>query len=159
MKFIIKLLYKFFYQTTKYRNLVAIFLFKLNFIPDEYKDKVRTIVKSKQYEKKFLKLDLSYDKLGFYYLDPMPSKDFLKNYYEETYWQNRIDKIYPVRARDVEHYKLLKSVYPDFDKYTKKILNFGAGHGGLSFLLHAANHEIYNFDFSKTNDLFNERIR
>lgn len=157
MKFIIKLLYKFVYQTTYYRNVVAIFLFKLNLIPNEYRDKVRTIVKSKEYEKKFSKLNLSYDESGFYYLDPMPSKDFLKKYYEETYWQNRNDKIHPIRVRDIEHYKLLKKVYPNFDQHSKKILNFGAGHGGLSVLLHAANHQIYNFDLSKTDRLFNER--
>jgi len=157
MKFIVKLLYKFVYQTTYYRNVVAIFLFKLNLIPNEYRDKVRTIVKSKEYEKKFSKLNLSYDESGFYYLDPMPSKDFLKKYYEETYWQNRNDKIHPIRVRDIEHYKLLKKVYPNFDQHSKKILNFGAGHGGLSVLLHAANHQIYNFDLSKTDKLFNER--
>jgi len=117
MDFIIKFIYRLFIL---FRELVAIFLFRLNIIPDKYKDRVRVLIKSRQYRKKFLKLNLSYDELGFYFLDPMPSKDFLKNYYEETYWQNRNDKNYPIRSRDIEHYKLLKRIYPDFDKYKKK---------------------------------------
>jgi len=157
MKFIKKLVNIFVSNQTSIRNFVAIFLFKLNLIPDEYKGKVRSLYKSKQYVKKFLELKLLYDKLGFYYLDPMPTKDFLKNYYEETYWQSRNDKNYPIRLRDIQHYKLLKKLYPDIDKDSKKILNFGAGHGGLSILLYAANHKIYNFDFGEKNNLFNER--
>ncbi len=156
MKFIIKLIYTL-VSRIPYRDFFAILLYKVNLIPDEYKDKVHAMIKSKQYEKKFLKLNLLYNELGFHFLDPMPSKDFLKKYYKETYWQKRNDKNQLVRLRDVEHYNLLKRVYPDFDKDTKKILNFGAGHGGLSFLLHAANHEIHNFDLGETNNLFNER--
>lgn len=157
MKFVKNLIKALFLNQNSFRNFVAIILFKLNLLPDEYKGRVNSIYRSKQYEKKFLELNLLYDELGFYYLDPMPSKDFLKKYYEDTYWQSTSRKNYPLRLRDVDHYKLLKRLYPDFDKNTKKVLNFGAGHGGLSILLHAAKHEIYNFDFDETNNFFNER--
>jgi 2-polyprenyl-3-methyl-5-hydroxy-6-metoxy-1,4-benzoquinol methylase len=142
---------------TSFRNFFAIFLYKLNLIPDEYKGRVNSIYKKQQYGKKFLKFNLKYNDLGFYYLDPIPTKVFLNKYYEEIYWQSRSDKNYPIRLRDIEHYKLLKKIYPDFDKDSKKVLNFGAGHGGLSILLYVANHKIYNFDFGQTNNLFSER--
>ena len=116
MKFIIKIIYKLVYQTN-YRNFIAIFLFRLNLIPDEYKDRVRAMLKSKQYEKKFLKLNLSYDELGFYYLDPMPSKDFLKDYYEETYWHNRNDKFDLIYgSHSLEHVQNIKETIKKFNE-------------------------------------------
>ena len=39
----------------------------------------------------------------------------------------------------------------------RKILNFGAGHGGISFFLHAQNHEIYNYEPGGLKTFFNER--
>ena len=39
----------------------------------------------------------------------------------------------------------------------KKILNFGSGHGGISYLFHAANHIIYNYDFGSTKKIFSRR--
>ena len=59
----------------------------------------------------------------------MPSDNFLAKYYSETYWQSRTDKNYPIRLRDIEHYKLLNKKYPNFNNSSKNILNFGAGHG------------------------------
>jgi len=144
-------------KQTLIRDYIAIILFKLNLIPNEYKGRARALYKSRQYNKKFLESKLKYNELGFYSLDPMPTEEFLKKYYAETYWQSRGDKNFPIRLRDVEHYKLLKKTYPDFDNSPKKILNFGAGHGGLSILLYVAKHKIYNFEPGQTNPLFTER--
>ena len=157
MKYIKKLISACINNQTSFRNFIAIILFRLKLIPNEYSARARALYNSLKYKKKFLKLKLKYDELGFYYLNPMPTRDFLNKYYKETYWLSRSDKNYPIRLRDIEHYKLLKKIYPDFDDVSKKILNFGAGHGGLSILLHAAKHEIYNFDPDKINNLFSER--
>ena len=142
---------------TAFRDFVAVILLRLNLIPEKFRGRTQAIYKAQKYKKKFLELKLEHDEMGFHYLDPMPTKDFLKKYYTETYWQNRTDKNYPIRLRDVEHYKLLKKIYPDFDNGSKKILNFGAGHGGLSILLYTAKHEIYNFDPGGINSLFSDR--
>ena len=78
MKFIKKLINILVNNQTSFRNFFAIFLYKLNLIPDEYKGRVNSIYKKQQYEKKFLKFNLKYNDLGFYYLDPIPTKVFFK---------------------------------------------------------------------------------
>ena len=57
---------------------------------------------------------------------------------------------FPVRLRDIEHFNKIISSYNSFNSTPKKILNFGSGHGGVSYLFHAAKHEIYNYDFGST---------
>lgn len=139
-----------------FRDFILVTLLRLNFIPEEYKDRAQATYETQKYNKKILELKLEYNEVGFYSLNPMPTIDFLKEYYTKTYWNSRNDKNHPIRLRDIEHYKLLKKIYPDFDSGSKKILNFGSGHGGLSILLHAAKHEIYNFDPSGVNNLFTD---
>ena len=157
MKYIDNLINFLLNNKNTFRDFVAVILLRLNLIPEKFKGRAQAIYKTQKYKKKFLELKLEHNEMGFYSLNPMPTKDFLKKYYTETYWQNRTDKNYPIRLRDIEHYKLLKKIYPDFDNGSKKILNFGAGHGGLSILLHAAKHEIYNFDPGGINNLFPDR--
>ncbi len=141
----------------KIRDFIAIILFKLNLIPKQFEGRVKSIYLTQKYNKSFHKLKLSYDKLGFKCLKPMPSDDFLKKYYQDTYWPSRTDKNYPIRLRDIEHYKILIDRYPDFNIKPKKVLNFGAGHGGLSFFLHTQNHDIYNFEPGGVKQYFSNR--
>tara|TARA_B100000035_G_scaffold110800_1_gene94064 strand:+ start:552 stop:1361 length:810 start_codon:yes stop_codon:yes gene_type:complete len=143
----------------KIRNFIAIILYKLNLLPKEFEGRVRSIYLTKKYNKQFKKLSLNYDKAGFYSLNPMPSEDFLKKYYKDTYWPSRTDKNYPIRLRDIEHYKFLIKKYPSFNDKPKKILNFGAGHGGVSFFLHTLNHDIYNFEPGGIKEYFSDRWR
>ena len=126
MKFIKKFINFFIENQTLIRNNIAIIFYRLGLIPNKYKNRARVLHKLKKYKKEFFKSKLKFNKLGFYFLDPMPTKDFLEKYYKETYWESRNDKKYPVRLRDVEHYKLLKKIYSNFDSTPKKILNFGA---------------------------------
>lgn len=154
MKKIINYLVK---NQTKLRDKLALLLFKLNLIPKEFEGRVKSIYLKQKYNKKFFKKNLVYNNLGFYHLEPMPSSDFLTKYYSETYWQSRTDKNYPIRLRDLEHYKILKKKFPNFNNHSKKILNFGAGHGGISFFLHAANHDICNLDPGGIKEHFSER--
>lgn len=145
-----KLLYLIIINQTRIKNFIIIFLFKLNLIPKEYYGRARQIYNRNKFDKIFKNSKLRYSENGYYYLNPMPSEKFLNEYYEKTYWQSRSDLNYPVRLRDLEHFELIKNFYKEFNSSTKKILNFGAGHGGVSFLFHSANHEIYNFDYGST---------
>jgi predicted SAM-dependent methyltransferase len=101
----------------------------------------------KKYDKIFFKSKLAYNKIGYYHLNPMPNLKFLEKYYKNCYWQSRNDINYPVRKRDIEHYQKIVSSYKDFNSHPKKILNFGSGHGGISYLFYLTNHSIFNYDF------------
>ena len=153
----IKLIKNIVKNQNKIRNFIAILLYKLKLLPKEFEGRVKSIYLTKKYNKEFESLKLKYDDLGFHRLNPMPSEDYLKKYYKDTYWQSRTDKDYPIRVRDIEHFKLLNEKFPEFSKSPKKILNFGAGHGGISFFLHAQNHEIYNYEPGGLKTFFNER--
>ena len=109
----------------KIRNFIAIILYKLNLLPKEFEGRVRSIYLTKKYNKQFKKLSLNYDKAGFYSLNPMPSEDFLKKYYKDTYWPSRTDKNYPIRLRDIEHYKFLIKKYQILMISQKKFLILG----------------------------------
>ena len=137
---------------------IAILLFKIGLIPKEYEGRARSLYLRKKYNKIFLKSKLNYHNKGYYYLDPLPSTKFLNEYYEKTYWQSRSDINYPIRLRDIDHFKMIINYYKSFNSSQKKILNFGSGHGGISYLFHAANHIIYNYDFGSTNkNVFQEK--
>ena len=145
-------------NSNKIKNFIAIVLYRIRLIPKDFEGKARSLFLREKYNKTFLRSKLEYNKNGYYYLEPMPNLNFLNEYYEKTYWQSRTDMNYPVRLRDIEHFNKIINFYKFFNSKTKKILNFGAGHGGVSFLFHAANHDIYNYDFGATKkNPFNER--
>lgn len=155
MKYLIKYLIT---NATIIKNFIAITLYRIGLIPKDYKGKAKSLFLKNKYHRIFYKSKLEYNKTGFYYLNPMPSSDFLNEYYEKTYWQTRTDINFPVRLRDIEHYNKIINNYKSFNLSSKKILNFGSGHGGVSYLFHAANHQIYNYDFGSTKkNLFKDR--
>ena len=151
---LIKLI-KFFLSKLKIlEDFIIIVLFRINLLPKQLHKKAKVKLKIRQYQKDFNKFKLAYNSLGFYYVDPIPSKDYLSSLYAETYWDNRHDKNFPVRKRDIEHYKLLLKIFPNFNETSKNILNFGSGHCGISILLHLKNHKIVNFDYHEADTTF-----
>jgi SAM-dependent methyltransferase len=95
---------------------------------------------------------------GYFYVDPMPSEEELTTYYSNTYWDSREGKNYGVSARDLVHYNLLKSQIPDFFKDTNKlVVNFGAGHGGISNLLWLSGFDIINVEPSGLPQFYSSR--
>ena len=145
-------------NSTIIKNLIAVILYRMRLLPKEYEAKAKTLYLKKKYHKIFLSSKLEFNNEGFYFLNPMPSENFLNEYYEKTYWQSRTDMNFPVRLRDIEHFNKIISSYNSFNSTPKKILNFGSGHGGVSYLFHAAKHEIYNYDFGSTKkNLFKDR--
>lgn len=51
--------------------------------------------------------------------------------------------------RDFRHYYLLLKLVPNFNNMSKKVLNFGAGHGGLSVILNLLGHYVVNIEPSE----------
>lgn len=145
-----KLINYFVINSNNIKIYIAILLFKIGLIPKQYEGRARSLYLRKKYNKIFLKSKLNYHNKGYYYLDPLPSTKFLNEYYEKTYWQSRSDINFPIRLRDIDHFKMIINYYKSFNSSQKKILNFGSGHGGISYLFHAANHIIYNYDFGST---------
>jgi len=91
---------------------------------------------------------LKYDNAGFWYLDPMPSSEELDNYYATAYWATRDDRKVMLKDRDIAHINQLLSTHKDVLLSTKEktVVNFGAGHGGASFLFHAMGFRVINVD-------------
>ena len=56
------------------------------------------------------------------------------------------------KKRDIEHYKLLLKIFPNFNE-TSKTFKFWFRHCGISILLHLKNHKIVN-DYHKTDKIF-----
>jgi len=140
-----------------FRDYLAIVLLKLKILPKEFEGRVNAIYSKRKYDKDFKNLKLEHSEKGYCCLKPMPTENYLQQYYNDTYWKSRTDKNYPLRLRDIEHLKLLKNKFPNFDKSEKKILNFGAGHGGLSFFLHSNMHNIFNYEPGGMKLYFSER--
>ncbi len=98
-------------------------------------------------------------KNNYYYLDPMPSSEELREYYENVYWDWVIQdgEINEICPRDLDHYKLLKKEVPELFVSGKKILNFGAGLGGISHLFWKDGFSVTNIEPSGINVSYNER--
>ena len=89
----------------------------------------------------------------------MPNKNDLDAYYKDMYWERRGDKHDLLRIRDLIHWKILRThlfceLGPETNLHGKKLLNFGAGHGGLSLLAHCAGFEVFNYDYKPMVDPF-----
>lgn len=136
------------------KTSIAILLYKLRILPKMYRPKVKAMIVSKAYFKKFTKLDLIYKDKGYFIVDPMPSKEELNQFYEEVNFAKGIEKNHPVKLRDIQHYNLLLDTFPNLNDSQKNIVNFGAGPGGISILLNAAGHNIINVEPSKIAQYF-----
>lgn len=78
---------------------------------------------------------------GYWCLSPMPDPDELNSYYSHFYWIEMGGKSSLVGNRDVDHFMTLKS-FLGKNFHPKKVLNFGAGHGGISHLFFAMGCEV-----------------
>ena len=91
---------------------------------------------------------LKYNEAGYWTIDPMPSQVELDHYYSTAYWATRDDRKVLVKDRDIAHVNLLLEVDRDLflSSGPKTAVNFGAGHGGASFLFHAQGFKVINVD-------------
>ena len=108
---------------------------------------LQNIEKENPFRNKDLKL-LDSNK-GYHYLYPPITDTQLKNYYKEHYWRKFRDTDFVgVKDRDFFHFELIKKY--KLLKKDGKILNFGSGHGGVSFILSILNNQVINFDYDKS---------
>ncbi len=92
---------------------------------------------------------------GYHYLNPMPSKKNLDDYYLQVYPKTK-KKFYGVNSRDIIHYCLLKKYISAEIIPKKNFLNFGAAHCGISHLLWLQGLNIINCDFHEIPKFYNE---
>lgn len=97
---------------------------------------------------------LEYNANGFWHVKPMPTEKELNEYYKLSYWGSFQPLSYGLGLRDIRHYTILIKLNPNFNNTKKKILNFGAGHGGLSIILNILGHDVINIEPSEMVDLF-----
>jgi len=87
---------------------------------------------------------LQWNPKGYWSVFPMPDREELKAYYSQSYWQARGGKRCVVTRRDLAHFVELKALYPQ--KTFSNVLNFGAGHGGVSVLFQLEGAKVTNIE-------------
>lgn len=103
-------------------------------------------------EELFKNLTLKWSEKGYWFVFPPVSKSGLSAYYKSAYWANRGGKDVGVSVRDLQHYWMLRELVPQlFYLKDMRALNFGSGHGGLSYLLHTAGVDVTNVEPSAEN--------
>ena len=101
---------------------------------------------------------LEYSKKGFFYVNPMPTVNELNEYYSNLYWDERSGKNYGVSLRDLTHWNILQEYIGEFINGRKlTILNFGAGHGGISNIFWMQGHNVINVEPSGVPKFYSER--
>lgn len=101
--------------------------------------------------------NLSYNNDGFWFIDPMPTKNDLDEYYSSTYWSFRDDKKEIMNGRDIIHSLIIEDKIPNFHDKKITFLNFGAGHGGISHLMWMNGHDIINIEPGGIDNYYDER--
>jgi SAM-dependent methyltransferase len=89
----------------------------------------------------------------------MPSESELNTYYSKSYWVARGDQPSLLRGRDLSHFLDIEPQIPVSENRGNSAgsaLNFGSGHGGISYLLRARGYRVLNVDPSSTSSPFFE---
>lgn len=137
------------------RRAGAIVLYTFGLLPRRYRARVDGI-------RIFSGRKLSWDERGFWSVAPMPTASELDAYYGSKYWVQRTDKDSYLIPRDMDHYQVLRPYLEAMAPTSRRrrVLNFGAGHGGLSYLLYFMGFEVWNVEASGMPDYFSsERWR
>ena len=103
--------------------------------------------------------ELLWNARGYWSVEPMPLDEELATYYSGTYWIARGDQPSPLRSRDLSHFLDIEpqlSLAELSGGSARSALNFGAGHGGISYLLRAKGYRVLNVDPSPTTSPFFE---
>jgi len=128
-------------------SLLAVINFALNRSLGIKISKSNIVGANKIARRVFKNRHLKDSKKGYLYVDPMPSEDELTTYYTNVYWGSRTGKNHGARLRDLVHYNLLTNYIPDFFKSKNKlVINFGAGHGGISHLFWINGFKVVNIE-------------
>ena len=106
----------------------------------------------------FTDRELCYSSRGFWFLQPMLQQNELDYYYKKNYWSvDRNVKRLGANSRDYTHYLIISKYLSCFKSTRLTIVNFGAGHGGFSYLCWLLGHNIINIEPSGLPNNFSER--
>ena len=132
------------------RNRAGIFAYKCGLLPKRYAARVERYIILKESAKVFNDKKTVWDDRGFWKLCPMPSEAQLGSYYRSQYWLSRGDQGILLRDRDLDHFVLLRRQLGELlsEDRRPRVLNFGAGHGGISHLLFAMGFRVTNIESS-----------
>lgn len=85
---------------------------------------------------------------GYWRLEPMPTSQQLDLYYETSYWFARGQPGALVSERDLAHLRFLteSDVLAQATNGQPAFLNFGSGHGGISYVMRMLGFDITNID-------------
>lgn len=89
---------------------------------------------------------LTWDPSGYWSVSPMPTEAALEKYYRDEYWQARGDQLRTVNPRDLSHFFQLVDADPRILSKKGHLLNFGAGHGGLSHVFWGLGWTVWNVE-------------
>jgi hypothetical protein len=107
--------------------------------------------------KLFRNRTLRYDSAGFWTVDPPVTGSELDEFYRTDYWTSRGGKTHGTIIRDHLHLEFLYAHIGDFLSNPKTVLNFGAGHGGISHLMWLRGHNVINVEPSGLPEFYSER--
>ncbi len=93
---------------------------------------------------------------GYWELKPKLTSKELNEYYSTIYYKHHRKKIEKnITPRDLDQFMIIKNKILDLEKRKLKILNFGSGYSGLSYLFMLNGHEVINVDPAcENNDNF-----
>jgi len=94
----------------------------------------------------FANCEIHEDSRGFWSVAPMPTRLSLDEFYKQDYWASRNQQSIIVTRRDIAHFEQFRGYLPQDLLKPLRVLNFGSGHGGISFLMSALGHFVVNVD-------------
>ena len=117
--------------------------------------RIKTIVTTMKTERFFRKgRQLEWDQRGCWKLYPMPSQTELDHFYQNIYWSAMGSHLgNKVVSRDLSQFEFMRSqpFFKNIIKKTEQIraLNYGAGHGGVSYLFWALGWDVTNLELGQ----------
>ena len=100
---------------------------------------------------------LRYDTAGYWTVHPPVADSDLNEFYLAEYWTFRRGKIHGTNIRDHLHFEFLSHHLGEFLAKPRTVLNFGAGHGGISHLMWLRGHNVINVEPSGLPEFYSER--
>ena len=121
---------------------------------------IKNLLMHASMQKKYKKSKKVNYKNLYYHRSPMPSQSFFEKYYKEAYSYYKIrDVPQNVSAREINQLDHILNSEKNFNFKNKKILNFGAGHGGFSILTSFLGPHVTEIDTTEYGDkCFNRNI-
>lgn len=100
----------------------------------------------------FVKNKILKNNKDYFSIDPMPSDTELEHYYKNIYKKNSNFRHQIIDERALVHFNLIEKMKINFTNF----LNIGCNTGGISHLFRAKAKIIYNYDFFKIKQFYDE---